>query len=271
MNNTDQYRVPSLIEQARADFEYQKSLSIDLPSHSILLNIFQPLKPYRICPIHRLTSIDHVLFLPEKVKKTKTYSIDTNKIGSEGHVTLIIIELREIEENENCILTFEMLHLPIPYTYLWTMIQKLLKTIFRSQNKFFIWNNNNNRNDLCVLIDHHYLSPDAFYEINMFELQNSSKHWHHRRHEHNEYYSSKSSYHPYKQNGDEWTIEKAINYLFHESIIKFNKNMHNPLYYMNHYVCYCLALTKVSLIIELDWTWEQMAQFKKFYQNTKII
>ncbi|CAF1508597.1 unnamed protein product [Rotaria magnacalcarata] len=247
-NNTDQDRLPTLHEQY---FNYIDNYS----SNPIRFNKFQPLKPYRICPIHRFTSLEHLMYILQHIHKTKAYSIHTERFGQDGPVVLIKIELKQIEELENFVLLFEMLHLPGQHEQSFSTIRILLNAIFLPQHKIFVWNHTTT-NDLHALQHQQYLSSAIFNTMNIIEVQQTFKQWHDRR---------------LKQTDQQWTIESAINYLFMESIQRFNQATICPLYQMNYSVCYCLALSKLSMIIELDWTLEQVEQYKKFHRDIIII
>ncbi|CAF1348840.1 unnamed protein product [Rotaria sordida] len=250
------------------------------PQHhfnTLALHRFQSLKPYEICAIHRFTLISHLQLLIQQCDKVTTFSIHTTRANEDGTVRTIQIELIQPEESKSIVLLFEITHLSSSNTTLFMEIQKLLNTIFRQSKRFFIWSNKN-RKDLDVFTHDQYLPNKIFEILNIIELQEPFKQWYIRTFKHDKNCSVPSFYktdaicctcphRPYKNINDKWSLEKAINYVFNEFICESNENDRNDLRDIDHSVCYCLAITKLSMIIELDWTIEQLYQYKKFHQE----
>ncbi|CAF4407035.1 unnamed protein product [Rotaria sp. Silwood2] len=243
----------------------------------LALHQFQSVKSYEICSIHRLTLISHVSSLIRETDRTTTFSIHTTRANDDGTVSTIQIELIQAAETKSTVLLFELPHLPASNTPLFKEIQKLLNTIFHQSKKFVIWSNKN-RKDLDAFTLYEFLPKKIFEVSNIIELQESFKQWYNQTFKHDKHCSVPSyyktdavcctcPYRPYKNMNDKWSLEKAINCVFNEFIVQSNQNNRNYLRDIHHSVCYCLAITKLSMIIELDWTIEQLYQYKKFHQG----
>lgn len=258
-NEKDVYRVPSVYDQCQTHLPLMMSKKAPSVNPTVVHDEFQPLKPYRICPIHIFTPINEIQFLLKKILETTIYSIHTQRIDQTEAVSLIKIELQNVQHSESYILVFEMFLLPRPYTSLFTTIQLLLHAIFLPQKKIFIWNNDTRRH-LNIFVHRLYLSPLIFNNLPFIEMEQRFKAWYHRH---------------YKDRltdlclCDTCTIELALNQAFQESIEKRNKSTMCCLNTMDRSVSYCLGLTKLSMIVELDWTSKQIYQFKKFHQNVQ--
>lgn len=244
-----------------------------------LLKPFQPLKPYYICPIHRLLSVHNLLPLLERIENTRKFSIDTEVIDNElKTLNAIKIELLEVEKAESLILYLEILYLPSQATPLFSMLQILIKNIFLPCNKFYVWSKQN-KQDLKALVFHQLLSSQTFHDITIIELQQSFKQWYNQAFKHNEnckvpsWYTNDSIlctclYRPFHQLEDEWTLEMAMNYVFHETLINSNRvHIEDAYQKINNSVGHVLALTKLSMAVELNWTIEHINKYMRFHEG----
>ncbi|CAF1545288.1 unnamed protein product, partial [Rotaria sordida] len=241
-----------------------------------VLRPFQPLKHYRIAPIHRLISTEYLLYLIAQIDKTKTFSIYTERCDELNTVISIQIELVQTEQKESMVLYFELLHLPDPNTFLFVLIRALINIIFHTSKRILVWSQAN-KEDLQILVLYAYLSKSTLDETYIIVLQGPFKQWYIKTFKHHKNCNVPSfdlqdasccicPYRPYKNFNDQWTLEKAIQYVFQEFIYPPNGN---PIVYqqinISHVYC-CLAITKLLMVVELDWTIEHLYQFKKFHQ-----
>ncbi|CAF1429868.1 unnamed protein product [Rotaria sordida] len=233
---------------------------------------FQPLKPYRICPIHHLSCVNDILNLITQANRTMVFSIDTKTSFELRRVTFIKIELIQTGQPESFVLVFEVLFLPYQNTQLFSMIQALLKLIFVPSKKFFTWDNKT-KNDLQVLVFNKYLSKKTLDDIHIIELQQPFKQWYNRTFKHAENCSVPSffkddtlycicPYRPYKNINDKWSLDNAIKYVFNEFLGQANRNYMSYLYNVIYSVQCCLAITKLSMIVEYQ---------SKVFFNTKLM
>ncbi|CAF4772188.1 unnamed protein product [Rotaria sp. Silwood1] len=216
---------------------FQNSSESKKPQHHLnmlALHQFQPVKPYEIGAIHCLTLISHISSLIHHSDKTTTFSIHTTRATDDKTVTTIEIEFIQIEEPKSIVLVFEILHLPHPNTPLFMEIQKLLSTIFHQSKILFTWSNRN-RKDLDEFINFQLLPVKIFDVVNIIELQLPFKQWYNQTFKHDKNCSVPSfcnmdavccicPYRPYKCINDQWSLEKAVNYVFNEYIRESNQN-----------------------------------------------
>ena len=189
---------------------------------------------------------------------------------------MIKIELIQLAQPESIVLLFETLHLPVANTESFFVIQKLLETIFLPWKKIYTWNDS--EKDLHALVRSKYLTKTILTNLNIIPLQERFKQWYNKTFKHNEgcnvpsFYKDDSlyctcSHRPYKNINDKWILHTAINYIFDEFIHRSTEtDMASP-YDINYSIIYCLAITKLTTVIELDWTVEQLYQYKKFHHG----
>ncbi|CAF3720493.1 unnamed protein product [Rotaria sordida] len=282
MNNTNTKHIPSLHEQYHQYLQNYISKSTKEQQQSNCDNLltirpFQPLKSFRICPIHHLTSLEHLLPIVELCHSTQKFSIDIERKFETQQLILIKIELVQVEQVESIVLYLEVLNLFLLDTPLFLVVQKLLKNIFLPWKKIIIWSNEN-KEDLQALVQYKFLSESILNDTNIMELQAPFKQWYHKTFKHNVNCKVPSSdkedsccctcpYRPYKNMNDKWALYKAINHVFNEFVSKSYGSHINYLQNIIYSVHRCLAVTKLSNVIELDWTMEQLHQFKKCHQE----
>lgn len=258
--------IPSLDEQFEAHLKFLMVNSPSLKDSSILCDEFKPLNSYQICPIHRHKTVDQIQFLIKRISKSNFYSLDTERSRSSGFVTLIKIELREIQHLENIVLVLEVSHLPASGTFLFDEKKQLINKIFLPEKQIFIWNILN-KVDLYTLIERQYLPRSTFDKLNFIGMEERCKIWYGRRYVLPEFHQHSISLSEDFERT--WSIDIAITRIFNESIEKFSKTSTSPKDQMKQSALYCLALTKLSIVIELDWTLAQLRQFKSFHQKTE--
>lgn len=240
-----------------------------------VLRPFQLSKSYCFYKMNRLTSIHLIIYLTEVVKKTTRFSIYIERSSEEEPVNSVAIELIRIDQLESTILLFELSLLPEQTTPLFYLIQLLLMNIFHPMKKCFIWNHDHWKS-LQAFVHYAYLTKEMLERMNVIELQNYLKTWYNKRFKHHKHcYVSRwheddspfctCLYRPYKNVNDKWTISTAMIYIFNESIDEFHDNHIHVQQDVKYSVINCLAITKLSMIIELNWTLKQLQQYKNFH------
>ena len=244
------------------------------------LHPFQSIKPLHIYAIHHLTSIESITFLLEQVRTTTTCSIHTEKYYKSRKDNLIKIELIQLEKSISYVLLFQINNLPTINGELFYMIQALLKTLFLPTKKFYTWNVSTK--DLNPFVRTRYLTRKILKNLNLISLQKPFKQWYNRTYKHGENccVSSLDSeddasycvcpYRPYKLVDHQWALYKAIAYVFDESICTSNRTSKTLPNDFIDSASDCLAITKLAMVIELNWTKEQVYQYKKFHQGKSV-
>ncbi|CAF1508836.1 unnamed protein product [Adineta steineri] len=232
---------------------------------------FQPTKPFEIYVIDQHANIRDIMTLIQRVQQTRTFSIIIEHRYRVVKDTTIKIELIQVEQLKSIVLIFRVIDLFIENEELLSIMHVLLRSIFQPRNKFYTWNNN--INDLCALVFTGYLAETIVKQIILIPLQYHFKEWYNRTFIHNENCNVPPSsqadnndhsycscaHRPYKKNTAKWTITNALKYVFNEnSTLVPSKN--------NHTALSCLAITKLNMILELNWSEEQLYQYKKFHQ-----
>ncbi|CAF4597935.1 unnamed protein product, partial [Rotaria sp. Silwood2] len=275
MNNTNSYHTRSLHEQYNNKINnYCSKPRQDF--NMLGLNPFQPLKSFRIGEINRFATMQHLLSFVEQIDKTKTFSIDTERHPQLGMVTLIKIELIQVEQKESIVLCFELLHLPFAGTPLFLIVGLLLNKIFHPSKRIFVWSNDN-KEALQTFVLYKYLAKSTLGDTNIIILQLPFKQWYNKTFKHHEKchvtsvinhdaYCCICPYRPYKNLNNQWALEKAINHVFQEFIRQPNGNYIDHRQNFIYSVYRCLAISKLLMVVELDWTLDQLHQFKKFHQ-----
>ncbi|CAF1034015.1 unnamed protein product [Rotaria magnacalcarata] len=248
--------------------------------NTIVLHPFQPSKSYCFYKMNCLTSAHLIIYLIGVAKKTTRFSIYIERSREQGQVNLIAIELIRIDQLESTILLFELSLQPEQATPLFYLIQLLLMYIFHPKKKCCIWNNDHWKS-LQAFVHCAYLTEEILERINVLELQNHFKIWYNKRFKHHKncyvsrWYEEDSSfctcpYRPYKHVNEKWTIYTAMIYIFNESIDEFHDTHIDTQQDIKNSIVNCLAITKLSMIIELNWTLKQLQQHKNFHHGIII-
>ncbi|CAF2084747.1 unnamed protein product [Rotaria magnacalcarata] len=245
--------------------------------NSLLLHPFQPLRGYTIYTINGFTSVNVLISLIDQAKKAMTFSIYTERDYQTSKVTTISIELLQGEHIKSSVLTFDLLNQPDETTCLFSIVKFLLLHIFKPEKRCFIWNNDQ-QHDLYAFVDTKYLPKIILESIKIIQLQQPFKDWYNKTFQHQKNCFVRSSYkndsiycncpyRPYKNINDEWSLMKALNHVFNEFFYIMNEDPMDALYNVKYSVICCLIITKLSMVIELNWTKKQLYQFKKFHQS----
>ena len=126
--------------------------------------------------------------------------------------------------------------------------QNIIRIDFPSNQKFYTWHMT--PSDLNCFVRSQYITRDVLYHLNIHCLQEPFRYWYNKTVQH-EYTCPRTAFHP------RMTVNQAISYVFNENLCPANRATHIPrnddiICMVNH----CLAITKLSMIIELDWTME---------------
>lgn len=245
--------------------------------HVVRFPPFQPLKLRRFYFVHHMTSAEHMTTLIEQAEKTMTFSIATERNSRNQEIIFIKIEFIQSEQLKSSIVFFELPHLPVDKTILSVMIKKLLQIIFLSSKKFYTWHNG--KQDLKTLLCNEYLTELQLQQLNIIELHNPFKSWYNKTFKHNDNCPVPSvykddtpyctcPYRPYKNINNNWTIDMATKCVFNEFIYRFRTTADRARQYnTSASASYCSAITKLAMVIELDWSIEQLCQFKTYHQR----
>ncbi len=241
----------------------------------LLLYPFRPLKSVQVYIMNRSTVLKDVVWLIDQAQQTLTFSMCARRDIETNRVASITIEFRKIDQDKSVVLVVDLLNLPEENTYLFAIIKFLLLHIFKQDKRTFVWNDRQ-WNDLGVLVDHQYLPRILLECIQIIRLEPLFKHWYNKIFPHNDNcfvrptYIQDSMYctcpqRPYKQAHDEWTLLKALAYTFNEFSYTVDEDTVGIPRTIQFSVSCCMMITKLSLGVELDWTSEQLWQFKQMH------
>ena len=245
---------------------------------------FQPLKPRHMYFLHGSIPVGVIQNLMQCADKTKTFSIVAE--GYSNTIAYITIEFIQVEHLNSLVLIFPMLQLPPANTSSSFMIQMLLKSIFVASKTFYVWTSG--KEILQCFVDAQYLPQIYLYNLNITELNKTFKWWYNQTFKHNkkcpvfpsvDQSDSKRCtclYRPYKDTSDNWKMDMALEFVFNEFIDTTNKDSTTtaiPLDVINREAAanYCSALAKMAMVIELNWTSEQLYQYKRFHQGKELL
>jgi hypothetical protein len=200
--------------------ERQRRLNIELS----VLSTFTPLNnDYQIYHINRTTSTVLVQDLIQLARKTTRFTMDTEIDYYTHEPALIQIEF--IETN-SILLFIETCHLPCPSSVLFWLLQSLFKVIFHPSNVIFSWS------DLLFELTNflHYglFSLNSIHQINNLNIQVRFKEWYNQTFLHkcglqpfdDDHQLCTCLYRLVKHKNNQWSLQKAIAYTFHEFLDK---------------------------------------------------
>ncbi len=179
---------------------------------------------------------------------------------------------------------------------LFWLIRSLLKIILQSSNVIFSWGDI--IFELCAFIHYGLFSFNTIHQINAIDVQRCFKKWYNQTFVHmctlQPYHEDSPLctclYRPVKNATNQWSLQRAIAYTFHEFLDKsrtksnwsqrlsFISNIYqyNIIHYKMkqariHLITYavndCLAVTKLMMVVKLNWTKEQLQHFNQFLQG----
>jgi len=271
-------------DQPMSRNERQRQLNRELS----VLPTFTPLNDCQIYHINRSTSSIILQDLIQLARKTKRYTIDTELDYYTHEPALIQIEFIAMK---SVVLLIETCHLPRPSSVLFWLIQSLFKVIFQSSNLIYVWG------DFIFELTHFLhcglFSSTMLNQVNTMNVQLRFKQWYNQVFLHRCGLPSVSDdhqlctcfYRPVKHKNNQWSLQKAIAYTFHEFLDKrrtksnwsrrLSSNSMQQYSMLNeqikqlheHLILYavndCLAVTKLLMVIEFNWTKAQLHQYNE--------
>ncbi|CAF3147106.1 unnamed protein product [Rotaria sp. Silwood2] len=217
---------------------------------------FIPLIPYRSFYIDRTTSNTIVDDLIIRAKETRRFTV----ICFDDCLSPNKIQIEFIRESESIIVLIETFR---ESRLLSKKIKQLFSTIFVSTNIIQAWGDI--VYDLSYLRNSGFITFEKFRKIRLLNIQQDFKQWYNQTFNHNQNCSQMVDYNdidgplcscshrPYKCFHDEWSLSYAIAYTFAEYLHLGNE----------HDVNQCLAITKLSRIVQEQWTRQQIKDFIK--------
>lgn len=244
---------------------------------SLILYPFQSLKPVIIHIMNDYTKLDGIVSLWEQAEQTEAFSIYIKRTDHTNEINSIAIQFLTVQQINSTVITFDLMNRPEHTSYLFTIIKSLLLHIFQPNKRCFIWNVQQNH-DLYTLVDYHYISRFILESIQIIQLEPLFKYWYNKTYPHDQHCFVPMKYiddsiccicphRPYKNINDEWTLLRALYYTFNEFICTIDDHSEKIPSAIQFSASYCSILTKLAMVIELDWTIEQLNQFKKYHER----
>lgn len=242
----------------------------------------------QIYHINRLTSRKIVHDLIELARQTTRFMIDTENDYSSHQPALIQIEYFH---TTSTVLLIETCQLPDHSSVLFWLIQSLLKIIFQSSNVLLSWGDV--IFELSDFLQYGLFTMNTLQEMQTINVQHRFKIWYNKTFVHtcglepfdDDNLLCTCTYRPVKNPNNPWSLQRAIQYTFNEFLDKSRrksnwgrllsikdvrqyamiydkeiKAAHEQiiLYAVND----CLAATKLMMVIDFNWTKEQLAIYK---------
>ena len=256
------------------------------------LRRLQPLKPYRLHRIHSLAWIKVFITMIDLAQRTTTFSLDAMKANRGKNQETLSIAIEFIQPNEpiSTLLLITMSELPRPHCPGYRRIHKLFNIIFHPSKKILTWAND--CTSLSRLVRYKYLQRKQIARLNNIDLQSPFSQWHHQRYLRDSFFRwcsigeddfvvFKCPDKLCKPTDGQWTLDQAIHCVFGEAFNYASKEYDQPnskrhLTASNKKknsfcVQHCLAITKLAMVVELDWKPEQIEQFQRYHQSRSIL
>ena len=251
--------------------ELNKTLSV-LPT-------FTPLNDN--CHIYHINQSTPSMLIHDLIimaQQTTHFTIDT-----EGDYYTHIPALIQIEfiRTPSIVLLIETCHLPHVTSILFWLISSLIKIIFKSSNTFYAWGDL--KCELSNFIHYGLFSVHTIDQIHPINIQHRFKQLYNQTYVHKcglpslyeDHLSCTCLYRPVKHKNNQWSLQKAIAYIFNEFLDKHRRQSHwsqrltyktlhqytvlNKKQAKNIYeqrILYavndCLAVTKLCMILKLN-------------------
>ena len=237
---------------------------------------FQPLKKPIVHILNRFTIFTNAVSLLDQTKETVIFSIYTQRDHQTNQVSYIVIEMQQLEQINSSVLVIDLMNIPHEETIAFNVIKFLLLHVFESKNKCFIWNDDQ-LHDLYALVDHKYLSKIILESIQIIQLESLFKQWYNKTYPNcKECFMQGNSmdnwifcpclFPFYKTINDKWTVLEALWYTFNECTYTIDEKILNISRTIQCLVNHCMIITKLALVIELNWTHAQLYQFNKYHR-----
>ncbi len=256
--------------------------AVQMNSNYAYLSPFRPLKNSSIYILNRFTKLDNIASIIECSKSAKVFSIYSERHVQTKQVIFITIEMFSIEHIKSTIINFDLLNTATDALPIFFLFKFLLLMIFQSTNRCFIWDDEQQTN-LHALVYNKYISQAALTSATIIQLQGPFKKWYNKTFQHNDNCMVPTNYiedsilcrcphRPYKRLSDKWDLARALFYAFDEFLYTVNATSIQLSRDIQFSAICCMVLSKFSLAIELNWSKEQISQFKKLHQcKLKIV
>lgn len=270
-NTSYQYNLVKEIHSQEYKFDFKP----------VVMHSFKPLKSTLIYTMNSFTELKDIIPLIDSVRTTGTYSIYAERNVETKQVNSVTIELLQIGHASTTSLYFDLLNVPSRISSLFVAFQFISLLIFQREKRCFIWDDDQ-KQDLYALVAHKYLPLIALESIQIIQLQEPFKQWYNKTFQHNQDCPVPKNYiensicctcahRPYKLISHKWGLVKALFYVFHETICTFDQiSIQTPPHVQFSVEC-CMILTKLAMMIELDWSMEQLLEFKKYHASNLTI
>ncbi|CAF2764375.1 unnamed protein product [Rotaria sp. Silwood2] len=259
------------------------------------LPAFQPVKPYVVHFINHRTLLTKIFTLLDQAKQTLNYTLDVEGDDHTNKSSLIQVEYINDQAEELTVLLFEMAHRPESTTRRFLFIQKLFTMILHPSNTIFT--SDNKKRQLCDCVTYQVFSNDLIDSMHTVDIQMKFKLWYNRQFPHDrscmgtamgaDHPCCHCQHRPYKYIDRRWGLQMAMAKTFGEFLDKqlrrsrWSLGLDQRLYSVNekdrqlhsssqldrekliHYaVCECSSVTKLAMVINNEWTREQLEQYK---------
>lgn len=199
--------------------ERQRQLNAQLS----VLPIFTAVNDHQVYLINHSTSTMLMHRLIELAKQTVTFTVDTERDYYSHQPALIQIEFVQMT---SVVILVETCHLPHPASILFWLIRSLFKVIFQSDKLILAWGDL--IDELIPFIDYGLFSSNLVDNITTIDVQTRFKMWYNQMYPHrchlspsvDDHITCLCSHRPVKNLNDQWSLQKAIAYVFDEFLDK---------------------------------------------------
>lgn len=252
-------QVDFLLQQQQQQQQGDQTNSSDEP-----IPMFQIVKPFHCHLIDNETSIEVLTCLIHLAEKSPSFSLDLvtlHRYGQPHYIYRMNVEIIQPAGTQSIILIFRTATLNKLTFQSWMHIKLLLEKIFRPTSYIHTWNSN--QRDLLPLVTNYLLTENQLKQIQIIDLQKRFQYYFQRTFP-NEFYPTV------------WSLASAIKTTFNECInlteeqyqgmkLKIvNTLTFNPSVFR---IVDCLAMTKLSTPIFLQWNTEQLLQYRKYHES----
>ncbi|CAM4838210.1 unnamed protein product [Rotaria magnacalcarata] len=211
------------------------------------LSNFMPFKPYQSFYINQATSpitLDELIIEAERTYKFTIYPYDDMLLD------MHYLQIELVQQSSSIIITIEFFS---GYNVLFPQIEELFSIVFHASKMIQIWGELNTYRTEYLFYHNH--NEDDTIKSHIVNIQPAFKTWYNSTFVHNANCGQlldfndidgplcSCSHRPYKCRNDQWSLEDASAYTYHE--ILDNNKIHDP-----HR---CLAITKLSIVIHEKW------------------
>ncbi|CAM4957879.1 unnamed protein product [Rotaria socialis] len=237
-----------LLNMYSRDIEFRKSKEVKGLSNFMLFT------PYKYVYIDQTTSPIIAEDLIIQAKRTKKFTIVVHgDILSKD----LFIEIELIQKFQSIITRIQIFK---NSTTVYDRIKQLLSTIIDVSNTIQIWGDINK--NLFHYKDYVFFIYEKLQAVRLIDIRQDFKLWYNATFSHSTTGGQiidfididgplcSCSHRPYKSSTDTWSLWKAAAYTFDENRYKTNSNIHE-----------CLAITKISKVIEEKWTRKQTLNY----------